>query len=324
MESLTASQIDGLTAIGVTGLVSTNADVSYTSAQTAAILSSGLSVSASGSFTVTENFANGDYSVYQGGQLVQQKSVNPDGSDDIAYFDVTGQTYSSYEDIYNTAGTLVADAQDNVDGSGSLLLYTSGLTITSASGSESVTTGSDTFAINPHSAETITGFAVGDTIDLTSLPYDPSNSSYSVAPGSGLDDYLVAFHEGTSSYSPQFNQSTPVTLTEFALNPDANGDTEVTSSRPIATNGVTALLQVGNDYELEAVSTGTGPLLELNGSPVTTGEFPAGWTPVGAVQTATGYEVAFGNPSGEFEVWNVDGNGNYVSAAAARCVRHKH
>ena len=76
LEALTASQIGGLPAIGVTGLVSTNANVSYTSAQTAAILSSGLNVSASGSYTVTENFANGDYSVYQGGQLIQQKSVN--------------------------------------------------------------------------------------------------------------------------------------------------------------------------------------------------------------------------------------------------------
>ena len=93
-------------AICVTGLVSTNANVSYTSAQTAAILSSGLNVSASGAYTVTENFANGNYSVYRGGELIQQKSVNPDGSYDVAYFDVTGKTYSSLEDIYNSAGTL--------------------------------------------------------------------------------------------------------------------------------------------------------------------------------------------------------------------------
>ena len=49
LEALTASQISGLPAIGATGLVSTNANVSYTSAQTAAILSSGLNVSAAGS-----------------------------------------------------------------------------------------------------------------------------------------------------------------------------------------------------------------------------------------------------------------------------------
>jgi hypothetical protein len=58
LESLTASQIQGLTAIGATGLVSTNADVSYTSAQTAAILKNDINVSAAGSFTVTEHATN--------------------------------------------------------------------------------------------------------------------------------------------------------------------------------------------------------------------------------------------------------------------------
>jgi hypothetical protein len=103
LEALTASQISGLPALGAAELVSTNANVSYTSAQTAAILASGLTVSAVGSYTVTENFANGNYSVYRSGQLIQQESVNPDGSYDIAYFGVTGQAYSSYEAIYNTA-----------------------------------------------------------------------------------------------------------------------------------------------------------------------------------------------------------------------------
>jgi hypothetical protein len=58
LEGLTAHQIDGLKAIGVTGLVSTNANVSYTSAQTAAILKNDISVSATGSFTVTEHATN--------------------------------------------------------------------------------------------------------------------------------------------------------------------------------------------------------------------------------------------------------------------------
>ena len=154
--ALSAAQLAGFPAIGVTGLVSTDANISYTPDQTAAILSSGLNVSASGSFTVTENFANGNYSVYRGGQLIQQKSVNLDGSYDVANFGVTGLGYSSYEDIYNSAGTLVAEARDMTNGSGNLILDANGLTITSASGSESVTTGSDTFAINPHSVETVT------------------------------------------------------------------------------------------------------------------------------------------------------------------------
>ncbi len=173
--ALTASEINGLPAIGVAGLVSTNANASYSSAQTAVILSSGLTVSAAGSYTVTENFANGDYSVYQGGQLIRQKYVNSDLSYDIAYFDVAGQTYSSYEDIYNTAAALVADAQNNVNGSGNLILYANAFTITSASGSESVTTGSDTFAVSPHSVET------------TTIENSKSNETFVCGPGFGQD-----------------------------------------------------------------------------------------------------------------------------------------
>jgi hypothetical protein len=220
LETLTTSQIVGLAAIGVTGLVSTNASVSFTSAQTAAILSSGLTVSASGAYTVTENFANGDYSVYQGGQLIRQQSVNPDGSYDIAYFGVTGKAYSSYEDIYNSAGTLVADAQDNVNGTGSLILYANGLTVTSSSGSDSVTVGSDTFAIAPQSVETTTA---------TNL----QSETFVYGPGFGQDT-LAGFLETSSSHDLlQFSASMfglPPTQSQTAdaqelLSNDASGTT---------------------------------------------------------------------------------------------------
>jgi hypothetical protein len=109
-----------------------------------------------GSHSVTENFADGDYSVYQGGQLIRQESVDPDGSYDVVHFDVTGQPYSSYEAIYNSDEAYVATAKDNLDGSGSLTVYANGFTITTSPGSESVTVGSDTFGLAPHSVETTT------------------------------------------------------------------------------------------------------------------------------------------------------------------------
>jgi hypothetical protein len=194
LESLTASQIAALPASGVTGLVSTNAGVSYTSAQTAAILSSGLSVSAAGAYTVTENFANGDYSVYESGQLIRQKSVNPDGSYDVGYFDVTGKTYSSLEDIYNAAGTLQAAAEDNANGSGSLLLSANGLTVTSSAGSESVTIGPDTFFVNPHSVETTS------TAGL-------QNETFVYGPGFGQDTLAGFLATGASHDVLQFSAS---------------------------------------------------------------------------------------------------------------------
>ena len=43
------------------------------------------------------------------------------------------------------------------------------------------------------------------------------------------------------------------------------------------------------------------------------GEFGA-WVPIGAVQTASGYDVAWEIPGAdEYTVWNTDSNGNYIS-----------
>ena len=74
--------------------------------------------------------------------------------------------------------------------------------------------------------------------------------------------------------------------------------------------------QTGDVYELNPAAGGTGPLLELKGSAVTAGEFGAGWAPVGAVQTATGYEVAWSLlGQDQYTVWNTDSNGDYTSTA---------
>ena len=105
-------------------------------------------------------------------------------------------------------------------------------------------------------------------------------------------------------------------ISKTTFGEDLNGDgTTGPSVTQIATNGVTELDAVANQFELNSPGETTGPFVELNGSPVTNTQFPAGWTPVGAVQTATGYEVAFGDGKGDFVVWNTDGNGNFTSAA---------
>jgi hypothetical protein len=92
---------------------------------------------------------------------------------------------------------------------------------------------------------------------------------------------------------------------------------EIAPSVAAHTAGAT-LAQVGNLFELNPNSG--GPLLEFNGSVVTKGRFPAGWTPVGTVQTGTGYEVAFSAPTGtpgqnQYVVWNTDSNGNFTGNA---------
>src|SRR5439155_541639 len=84
--------------------------------------------------------------------------------------------------------------------------------------------------------------------------------------------------------------------------------------------GSTKLVQVGNNYYLNSISTGTGPSFKYNGTAIVTGQFGA-WNPIGAEQTATGYVVAW-KVSGQdqYTIWNTDTNGNFVSAAFSGAV----
>ncbi len=82
--------------------------------------------------------------------------------------------------------------------------------------------------------------------------------------------------------------------------------------------GSTSLDEVGTNYYLESISSGAGPELQYDGMAVFAGEF-GNWTPIGAVQIATGYEVAFkltGTTS--YEIWTTDSNGNYISTGGVQ------
>ncbi len=53
--------------------------------------------------------------------------------------------------------------------------------------------------------------------------------------------------------------------------------------------------------------------MKSGGAPVTAGGL-GGWTPIGAEQTATGYEVAWKvTGADQYGIWNTDSNGNYLS-----------
>jgi hypothetical protein len=87
---------------------------------------------------------------------------------------------------------------------------------------------------------------------------------------------------------------------------------------PVATTviealGSTSLVQLGNNYYLDSISSGTGPELKYGGAAVVAGQF-APYTPVGVEQTASGYEVALQNSGANlFSIWNTDSNGNFLS-----------
>jgi hypothetical protein len=101
---------------------------------------------------------------------------------------------------------------------------------------------------------------------------------------------------------------------ETSFHQDLNGDGTI---GPVITViealGSTSLVQIGSDYFLNLVAGGTGPELKINGAAVVAGQ-SGGWNPIGAEQTATGYEVAWKLAgTNEFSVWATDSNGNYTS-----------
>src|SRR6185437_14201876 len=95
---------------------------------------------------------------------------------------------------------------------------------------------------------------------------------------------------------------------ESTFNQDLNGDGTIgLVTTAIQTDGSTTLSQVADQYSLNG---GNGPVsLQYNGAPVTVGQF-GGWVPSGAVQTATGYDVAWKLPgTNQCTVWSTDSSG---------------
>src|SRR5262249_23543921 len=82
----------------------------------------------------------------------------------------------------------------------------------------------------------------------------------------------------------------------------------------IESKGATDLDQVGSNYFLYAHGTTSGPELSFGDAPVVTGEW-GGWTPIGAEQTASGYEVAWKvTAADQYTVWTTDSSGNYITS----------
>ena len=108
--------------------------------------------------------------------------------------------------------------------------------------------------------------------------------------------------------------STVLESLETTFHQDLNGDGVIgVVTTPIQTDGSTSLVEVGNNYDLGSTSSGSDPVLKVGGARVYAGEFGA-WVPFGAVQTATGYDVAWEDPgTNQYNVWSTDSQGNLIS-----------
>jgi serralysin len=108
---------------------------------------------------------------------------------------------------------------------------------------------------------------------------------------------------------------------EISFHQDLNGDgvVGVASVSPPSTTieafGSTKLELIGNNYYLDAVSGGTGPVLKIGGATYVDSQ---PWTAIGVEQTSSGFEVAWKNTAtGMYTIWNTDNNGNGTSVPIA-------
>ena len=89
-----------------------------------------------------------------------------DGSLSVTWEGITGRSYTSEQALYNSAGAsvTVTTAINQSSSAGSATLYAGGLTISDAASSFGVTVGADTFALNPHTSETVNATSFGSEV----------------------------------------------------------------------------------------------------------------------------------------------------------------
>ena len=139
----------------------------------------------------------------------------------------------------------------------------------------------------------------------------PGANQYTVWTTDSSGNYLSNIFGAVAGNSPALE------LLESTFNQDLNGDGVIgLPTKVIQTDttsyGTTSLAEIGNNYFLEG-SGGSAPELKYSGAAVTAGEF-GGWVPIGAVQTASGYDIAWEIlGANQYTVWTTDSSGNYHS-----------
>ena len=137
----------------------------------------------------------------------------------------------------------------------------------------------------------------------------------------GADQYTVWSTDSNGNYIASITgYAVPGTdpslqALEATFHQDLNGDGKIL----IQTDGATSLTEVANKFYLYDGS-GTGPTLKYAGQDFVAGQF-GGWAPIGAVQTANRYDVAWKvTGADQYVVWSTDSNGNYTASITGYAV----
>jgi serralysin len=133
----------------------------------------------------------------------------------------------------------------------------------------------------------------------------------------GTDQYTVWNTDSSGNFLSNIGlvsgTSSALESLEPSFQEDLNGDGVIGLATIIEANGSISLVGAANHYYLFD-SSNSGPSLKFLGGDVVAGQFGAAIAPIGAEQTATGYEVAWRIVgTDQFTIWNTDSNGNFVS-----------
>ncbi len=233
--------------------------------------------------------------------------------------------------VYGAAGNNVAlestesTLQQDLNGDGVVGVYTATL---EASGVTKLTQVANTYSLDPSSGGTGPQLEFAGTVvtsgqfgsNWTILGAEAVGAGYDVVwkdTSTGL--YNIWSVDGHGNYVSNLvygaaGNSVALESTESTLQQDLNGDGIIgIRTSVLESSGSTTLTQVANTYSLDSSSGGTGPQLKFGGAVVTSGQFGSNWALLGAEATGSGYDVAWKDTStGLYNVWSVDGNGNYV------------
>jgi hypothetical protein len=163
----------------------------------------------------------------------------------------------------------------------------------------------------------------GEFGSWTPIGAEQTATGYEVAwKVNGADQYTIWTTDSDGNYVTQGSAMTGASLVlqaaEVRFHQDLNGDGHIgVAPTVIEASGVTKLDLAGATYSLDPASGGAGPTLKYQGAAITPGQFGS-WTAIGAEQTASGYEIAWKvDGADQYEIWNTDSNGNYVSQGDA-------
>ncbi len=251
-----------------------------------------------------------------------------DGITNVAVLALTGTaTASSTVNVYDGA-TLLGTATANASGAWSFTTgtlsngshsFTATDTVTGITSAASAALAVTIDTVAP-AAPVIATDVVVNTNEIALTGTAEANSTVKVYDGATLLGSVVAASTGAWAYTTAAlatgSHNLTATATDAASNVSAASqivDPVIGSTVTIESVGSTSLTEVGNNFFLYANGTSSGPAITLGGVAISSGQFGT-WTPIGAEQTSTGYEVAWHVPnSDQYSIWTLDSNGNYIT-----------